>query len=133
MHAATVETGEVGNMKHRFVIKEEREYLVEVETEEKPAVAREMAQFAIMQLFTRQAVADSLDDNMGMSIHLLAARALGSSATPVTYPINNLQDWVNYRQPTPQRCPECGNEEVQLSHNTLSFYCLECDQWFDEN
>lgn len=29
-------------------------------------------------------------------------------------------------------CPRCGNDELQVSHNTLSFYCPMCDEWFDE-
>jgi Zn finger protein HypA/HybF involved in hydrogenase expression len=36
------------------------------------------------------------------------------------------------RIPETPRCPDCGNEELQLSHNTLSAYCTECDKWFDE-
>jgi hypothetical protein len=36
------------------------------------------------------------------------------------------------RVPDEPRCPGCGNEELQLSHNTFSAYCPECDAWFDE-
>jgi rubredoxin len=36
------------------------------------------------------------------------------------------------RIPDATRCPTCGNEELQLSHNTLSAYCQNCDLWFEE-
>ena len=36
------------------------------------------------------------------------------------------------RVPDGTECPECGNTELQLSHNTLSAYCHKCGEWFEE-
>lgn len=36
------------------------------------------------------------------------------------------------RVPDGTQCPDCGNTELQLSHNTLSAYCPKCDSWFEE-
>lgn len=32
----------------------------------------------------------------------------------------------------PECCKHCGYTEIYLSHNTLTYYCIVCDEWIDE-